>query len=45
MLEMPNVVMTPHIAFDTREAEIRIMQTTADNIKGFISGKPINLVK
>jgi len=45
MLEMPNVVMTPHIAFDTREAEMRIMQTTIDNIKGFMSGSPINLVK
>ncbi|MBI3888175.1 hydroxyacid dehydrogenase [Candidatus Nomurabacteria bacterium] len=45
MLGMPNVVMTPHVAFDTREAEIRIMQTTVDNIKGFISGAPINLVK
>jgi len=44
MLEMPNVVMTPHIAFDTREAEARIEQTTIDNIKNFLSGSPINLV-
>jgi D-lactate dehydrogenase len=45
MLDMPNVVMTPHIAFDTREAEMRIMQTTVENIQGFFSGSPINLVK
>ena len=45
MLDMPNVVMTPHVAFDTKEAEIRIIQTTIDNIKGFVSGIPINLVK
>jgi len=44
MLEMPNVVMTPHIAFDTREAEARIVETTIDNIKNFLSGSPINLV-
>ncbi|MBI2630929.1 hydroxyacid dehydrogenase [Candidatus Nomurabacteria bacterium] len=44
MLDMPNVVMTPHIAFDTVEAEWRIMQTTVENIKGFISGAPVNLV-
>jgi D-lactate dehydrogenase len=45
MLDMPNVVMTPHVAFDTKEAEIRIMQTTVDNIKGFIDNILINLVK
>ena len=44
MLKMSNVVMTPHIAFNTREAETRILQTTTDNIKGFLSGSPINLV-
>lgn len=45
MLEVYNVVMTPHVAFDTVEAEGRIMQTTVDSIKSFISGVPINLVK
>ena len=45
MLEMPNVIMTPHIAFNTKEAELRIIQTTVENIQGFISGTPINLVK
>ena len=45
LLDLPNVVMTPHVAFDTVEAESRIMQTTVENIKGFISGVPINLVQ
>ena len=45
MLGMSNVVMTPHIAFNTKEAELRIMQTTVDNIKGFLSGALINLLK
>jgi D-lactate dehydrogenase len=44
MLEMPNVVMTPHIAFNTCEAEARIMQTTVENIQGFISNSLVNLV-
>jgi D-lactate dehydrogenase len=44
-LDMPNVIMTPHVAFDTVEAENRILQTTVDNIQAFISGDPINLVK
>jgi len=45
MLEIPNVVITPHVAFDTIEAELRIMQTTVDNIKSFVSGNPINILK
>lgn len=45
MCEMPNVVMTPHVAFNTVEAESRIMHTTVENIKGFIAGVPVNLVK
>ena len=45
MLDLPNVVMTPHIAFNTREAELRIMETTVENIRGFMEGRPINLVK
>jgi D-lactate dehydrogenase len=44
MLEMRNVVMTPHVAFNTREAEARIMQTTVENIQGFISNSLVNLV-
>jgi D-lactate dehydrogenase len=45
MLEMQNVVMTPHVAFNTKEAEMRILQTTLENIQGFLGGKLINLVK
>lgn len=44
MLDRPNVVMTPHIAFDTVEAESRIMQTTVENIKGFMSDALVNNV-
>jgi len=45
LIEMPNVVVTPHIAFYSKEAEGEIIKTTVDNIKGFIAGVPINLVK
>ena len=44
LMEMPNVLITPHNAFNSTEALGRILQTTLDNIKGFISGKPVNLV-
>jgi phosphoglycerate dehydrogenase-like enzyme len=42
---MPNVIVTPHIAFYSREAEGEIIKTTIGNIKGFIDGQPQNLVK
>jgi D-lactate dehydrogenase len=45
LMVMPNVIITPHIAFFTREAVASILQTTVENIQGFISGKSQNLVK
>ena len=45
MIDLPNVILTPHMAFDTKDAEGRIIQTTIDNIKAFMAGQPINLVK
>lgn len=44
LIDMPNVIVTPHVAFYSKEAEEAIIQTTVDNIKGFILGKEINLV-
>jgi len=44
LIDMPNVIVTPHIAFYSKEAEEAIITTTVDNIKGFIESKEINLV-
>ncbi len=44
LLAMPNVVVTPHNAFNTSEALQRILDTTVANIKAFAVGKPTNLV-
>ena len=44
LLHRENVVITPHIAFDSREALQRILETTAANIQGFLKGQPINVV-
>ncbi|EKV32293.1 D-lactate dehydrogenase [Caenispirillum salinarum AK4] len=43
LLRLNNVVITPHNAFNTREAVQRILDTTRENIEGFIAGKPQNL--
>ena len=45
LIDMPNVIVTPHIAFYSKEAEEEIIKTTEENIKGFISGTLLNLIK
>lgn len=45
LIEMHNVIVTPHIASNTKEAMDRIRQTTVDNIKAFINSAPQNVVK
>ena len=45
LMDMPNVIITPHIAFYSREAVAEILKVTILNIQGFISGSPINLIK
>lgn len=44
LLRLPNVVVTPHSAFNTREAVGRIVHTTVANIEGFLGGRPDNVV-
>jgi lactate dehydrogenase-like 2-hydroxyacid dehydrogenase len=40
-----NVVITPHSAFNSREALSRILDTTVANILAFAAGKSINIVR
>jgi D-lactate dehydrogenase len=44
LLRMRNVVVTPHSAFNTREAVARIAETTVANIRAYAEGAPRNLV-
>lgn len=45
LIDMDNVIITPHNAFNTKEALERILNTTIENIIGFARGSPKNLVK
>ena len=36
LMRMPNVLITPHNAFNSDEAMMRILNTTLENITGFI---------
>ncbi|MDW8343409.1 MAG: hydroxyacid dehydrogenase [Verrucomicrobiae bacterium] len=44
ILKKPNVVFTPHNAFNSQEALQRILETTAQNILEFGAGRPQNVV-
>jgi D-lactate dehydrogenase len=44
LLSRPNVVFTPHIAFNSAEAVRRIDEVTVENIRAFAAGNPINVV-
>jgi D-lactate dehydrogenase len=45
LLKERNVIITPHIAFYTKEALMRIVDTTLDNIRGFLKKRLRNEVK
>lgn len=45
LMQMDNVLITPHNAFNTREALERILDTTILNIQNFAKNQPTNLVK
>lgn len=44
LLKMDNVIVTPHNAFNSNEALQRILDTTVENIKAYLAGRPQNLV-
>jgi D-lactate dehydrogenase len=45
LMDHPNVVVTFHNAFNTREGRTRILDTTMENLNSFVAGKPVNLVE
>ncbi len=44
LLTAPNMVITPHIAWASVEARMRLIDTVAANIRGFLEGNPVNVV-
>lgn len=44
LLSAPNIRITPHISWATREARIRLLDITVENIEAFLAGKPQNVV-
>ena len=44
LLTAKNCFITPHISWAPREARQRILDCTAQNLRGFLEGKPVNVV-
>ena len=44
LLRQPNAFITPHIAWASTEARIRLLQVAIGNVRAFLDGKPQNIV-
>lgn len=44
LLAQPNAFFTPHIAWASKEARIRLLQVVTCNVKAFLNGKPQNSI-
>jgi glycerate dehydrogenase len=44
LLRAKNCIVTPHIAWATKEARIRLIESAAANLRGFLDGRPVNVV-
>lgn len=42
---IPHLILTPHIAWASREARLRILKQTTENIQAFKAGAPVRVVK
>ena len=45
LLNHKNVLVTPHNAFNSTEALVRILNTTLENINAAAKKKPMNVVR
>ena len=44
LLRQPNAFITPHIAWASKEARVRLLQVATDNVRSFVEGSPVNVV-
>jgi phosphoglycerate dehydrogenase-like enzyme len=41
LLHRQNVILTPHVAYNSEEAEERVQTITLTHIQNFLAGKPL----
>ena len=44
LLSVPNCIITPHISWAPKESRSRIMDSTVENIRAFLTGKPVHVI-
>jgi glycerate dehydrogenase len=44
LFKAKNCLITPHIAWATKEARVRLMDIAVNNLAAFINGNPVNVV-
>ena len=44
LLSAPNCLITPHIAWAAKESRARLMDIAVENLRGFLNGRPVNVV-
>ena len=44
LMTAKNCLITPHLAWATREARIRLNQVALENVKAFLAGAPVNVI-
>ena len=44
LLGAPNMFLTPHIAWATYEARVRLMDIAVENLRAYLAGAPVNVV-
>lgn len=44
LIGLSNCIITPHIAWITRESRVRLIETAVSNLESWLAGKPVNCV-
>jgi glycerate dehydrogenase len=44
LLDAPNIIITPHIAWAPKEARQRLMDIAVNNLRAYVQGSPTNIV-
>ncbi|RJR16288.1 hypothetical protein C4579_00425 [Candidatus Microgenomates bacterium] len=44
LFSLPNVIITPHIAWNSQESEAMLSKMVVENVQAFVAGRPANIV-